>query len=103
MALAVSALAKNNHNNNNAKANATDALVAASVKFLPSPYQKHDSTNILAQGVNAAANNGANGDAAAAIAQEAADEFEAGQAVTAVGPLITHSIFFSINEDKANG
>jgi Na+-transporting methylmalonyl-CoA/oxaloacetate decarboxylase gamma subunit len=40
---------------------------------------------MLAQGVNAAANNGAKGDTAAALAQEAVDEFEAGQAVTAVG------------------
>jgi hypothetical protein len=71
--------------------------------FLPSPYQITTVLTILAQGVNDAANNGAKGDTAAALAQEAVDEFEAGQAVTAVGPLINHLIFSSINEDKANG
>jgi hypothetical protein len=56
---------------------------------------------ILAQVVNDAANNGAKGDAAAALAQEAVDEFEAGQAVTAVGSP-HHSLPFLLYQRRYN-
>ena len=97
--LAVSALAKNNHNNNNAKANATDSLVAASVIPSYHPIRITTVLTMLAQGVNAAANNGAKGDTAAALAQEAVDEFEAGQAVTAVGAP-HHSLYFLLYQPR---
>lgn len=80
MALAVSSAKCNNA--------AATQLVADPVylHLLPSIYLSSTQLISLVQDVNDRANNGAKGDKAAALAQEAVREFQAGQALTAVSP-----------------